>query len=447
MSRVSVRQNAVYALAATAGATLLAWLGLYGFAWNDYEVEARPAFEALVHGHLAAFLRLTPAYGGSLVLRAPFALLPDLWGGGELAVYRAVSIPCLLAAAALGVWLVTHMRQLGHSALARWTVLGLCAANPLALYALELGHPEELLGATLCVAAVLVASGAPSLTFTRDGSIQAPSSGWVRPVSSGLLLGLAIANKEWALLAVGPVLLALPARRILCLLVAAASTAVVLAPLALVASGGFIAATRGTAAPSSAIFEPWQLWWFMARHGPLVHGVGGEIMVGYRTAPSWVGAVSHPLVVAVELPLSALLAWRHSHSVPQRNGRTGDALLLLALLMLLRCLLDIWDVVYYMLPFLLALTAWEGLRGRGLPAFSLSAATLAWISFEWLPGHASPDVQSAFLAWTLPLLALLAARLYAPGTSYEMTVNSFGRPHSTSGPSSLTAIRSSIRTP
>ena len=84
------------------GSATMAWLGLYGFAWTDYETEVQPAFDALVHGHMLEFLRLAPTYGGSLVERAPFALLPGLWGGGELAVYRMVALPCLLAAAALG---------------------------------------------------------------------------------------------------------------------------------------------------------------------------------------------------------------------------------------------------------------------------------------------------------------------------------------------------------
>src|SRR6185312_10342493 len=103
----------------------MAWLGLYGFAWNDYETEARPAFDALVHGHAIEFLRIAPAYGGSFVERAPFALLPSLWGGGDLAVYRMVALPCLLAAAALGVWLVARMRNEGRPALSRAVVLGL----------------------------------------------------------------------------------------------------------------------------------------------------------------------------------------------------------------------------------------------------------------------------------------------------------------------------------
>ena len=36
-----------------------------------------------------------------------------------------------------------------------------------------------------------------------------------------------------------------------------------------------------------------------------------------------------------------------------------DALALLTLLLLLRCLLDTWDTSYYPLPFILALLAWE----------------------------------------------------------------------------------------
>jgi hypothetical protein len=404
-----VRENALCAFMAAAGCATIAWLGLYGFAWTDYELEAKPAFDALTHGHVLEFLRLAPAYGGSLVERAPFALLPGLSGGGALAVYRMVALPCLLAGAALGVWLVAQMRSHGHhSTLARAVALGLCVANPLILMALELGHPEELLGACLCVAAVLLAARG-------------------RPVWAGVLLGLAIANKEWALVAAGPVLLALPRAsagandrsgprvwlragraQIACLASAGAATALVLAPLVLVGTGGFAAAARATAATPSTIFQPSQIFWFFGYHGALVHGLFGEAKPGYRIPPFWVGAVSHPLIVAVQLPLTAL-AW------PRRRG-PADALLLLALVLLLRCLLDTWDTTYYMLPFVLALLAWETVANPRHPAIlALSSTALAWVSFEWLPAHVSPDAQAAlFLAWTVPLCAALTLRLYAP---------------------------------
>src|ERR1700694_2076731 len=187
MRRV-VRENALTAWVAVAGSAVLGWLGLYGYAWNDYDNGARTAVTALVNGHVTEFLQLAPAYGGSLIERAPFALIPGLWGGGELAVYRMIAVPCLLAGAVLGVWLVARMRTEGRSTLARGVTLGLCVANPITLSALELGHPEELLGGTLCVAAVLLAAR--------------PSTGHWRALLAGALLGVAIANKEWAVLAV-----------------------------------------------------------------------------------------------------------------------------------------------------------------------------------------------------------------------------------------------------
>jgi len=377
---------------AAAGCAMLAWLGLYGFAWNDYDNEARAAFDALVHGHVEQFLRLAPAYGGSLVERAPFALIPGLWGGGELAVYRMVALPCLLASALLGVWLVARMRSEERPVAHRALVLAVCVANPITLRALEVGHPEELLGACLCVAAVLLAD--------KDRGLWA-----------GAALGLAIANKEWALLAAGPVLLALPARRRLpCAAIAVAVAGVVLAPLALVGSSDFVSATRATASPPSAIFQPWQIWWFFGEHGALVHGAFGAAKPDYRVAPGWIGAISHPLVVLVGLAVSFGVWLR------QRGARAGvrEALLALALAMLVRCVLDTWDTEYYLLPFVTALLAWE-VRApvARLPVLALSASALAWLSFQWLPEQVSPDLQAAFfLAWSLPLAAALAQRLF-----------------------------------
>ncbi len=441
--RQGLRENALPASVAAAGCAVMAWLGLYGFAWNDYDNEARPAYEALVHGHVLRFLTLAPAYGGSLVERAPFALAPRLWGGGQLAVYRAAALPCLLASAALGVWLLARMRLHGRSTLARAVALGVCVANPITLRALELGHPEELLGACLCVAAVLLA--APSAS-RREPSLRAPASrGRDRSLAAGMLLGLAIANKEWAVLAAGPVLLAVaPGRRWRCLAAACVSSAAVLAPLALASSGGFLASTRAAAAPTaSAIFQPWQLWWFFGHHVPLVFGIFFSHKTGYRVGPAWTAAVSHPLVLAAGLACAAAL-WPRSRRIALPEGQ---ALLALALVLLLRCLLDTWDAVYYTLPFVLALLAWElGRRSRNPPVLALAVSALVWVSFQSLPGRVSPDAQAAFfLAWSLPLAVWLGLRLGA--LSQETTVSVFGRLVRTSPASSPTTTRSSIRTP
>ena len=434
-----IRENAACAFMALVGCATMAWLGLYGFAWNDYELEARPALQALTAGHLSGFLTLAPAYGGSLLERAPFALLPGLWGGGALAVYRMAALPCLLASAVLGVWLVARMRSESRSRLARGVALAVCVLNPITLRALELGHPEELLGGSLCVLAVLLA-------------------GCGRGVAAGVVLGLAIANKEWALLAAGPVLMVAPTgSRLRCAGAAGAVAAALLAPFALAGSGGLVASTRAVASAPSAIFQPWQVWWFFGHHGAPVHGLFGGVKTGYRTAPQWTGPISHPLIIVVGAALTAalwLLRWplaarRAAHSEPARTAARGgwalplqDGLLALVLLLLLRCVLDTWDTVYYPLPFVLALLGWECTRASSRPpVLALSASTLVWVSFQWLPLHASADVQAAFfLAWSLPLAVALGVRLYAPASTpehpppqrrrppaQETTVSSLGR--------------------
>lgn len=385
-----LRDNACAGAFAAVGLTVIAWLGLYGFAWSDYDIEVAPAYAALAGGHLKRFLALSPAYGGSLVLRAPFALLPGLWGGGELAIYRAVAVPCLLAAGAFGVWLVAQMRAGGQSRLARATALGLCVASPVTVRALEIGHPEEILGAVLCVSALLVA--------------RAGRAGW-----AGLLLGLALATKAWALLAVLPVLCALPARRWRMLVVAGVVTALVLAPISLVRAGHYVSAS-GTAAQTGSIFQPWQAWWWLGSTGKVVRGVNGDIHAGYRTPPGWLSGVTHPLIVLLCVPLTVL--W-----LRRRARRPWEPLGLLTLLLLVRCVLDPWNNVYYALPFLFALVAWEALSRRGPPVLALICTALVWITFQELPGTVSADVQSAlYLAWSLPLLAGIALWLYAAPT-------------------------------
>jgi hypothetical protein len=399
--RSFLREHALCSLTALAGCLILAWLGLSGFAWSDYEIEAMPAFAAIAHGHVSQFLALAPAYGGSLVERAPFAALPGLWGGGALAVYRMVAVPCLLASAMLAVWLLAGMRRRGASTLERAVVLGLCAVNPIALLALEIGHPEELLGGCLCVGAVLVAS-------------QPTMRPRAMAILAGALLGLAIANKEWALVATAPVLLALaPARRPIAVASCVLAAGIVLAPLLLGSGGHFVTSAKASASVSTTIFQPWQVWWFFGHHGALVHGLFGAPKPGYRIGTAWASTLSHPLVILSGVAIAAVL-WPRSRRTALGRER---ALLALALVLLARCLLDTWNISYYMLPFLLAVLAWEAMRpAGGPPVLALACTALAWASFHWMPEHFSPDVQAAaFLAWTACAGLWLAHRLRVAG--------------------------------
>jgi hypothetical protein len=297
-----------------------------------------------------------------------------------------------------------------------------------------------------------------------------------RPLLAGALLGLAVANKEWAVLAALPVLLALPAgRRLRCSACALAFAAAVLAPLLLAHGSRFAQSTSEVASSASVIFQPWQVWWFLGHHGALVHGLNGNPKPGYRQAALWAGSISHPAVVLVGvgaiLPLWLTGARQRIRgggtrgivralAGPERALPLSRALLALSLALLLRCLLDTWDNVYYPLPFLLALLAWETSRGSTQPpVMALAATVLVWLSFEYLPGRVSPDAQAAlFLAWAAPLAVALAASLYglggraqrraaADGRSQVTTVSSLGRLVSTPLPFPPTTTRSSIRTP
>jgi hypothetical protein len=385
--RLRLRENLLAFAIALGACLLLGRIALSQWMWTDYDNEARPAFDALLSGHVQLFLQRAPAYGGSLIIRAPFVLIPKLWNGGELATFRAAAAPCMLAAAALASWLAAQMRARGDSRLVILLVLLLVVFNPIAITALQVGHPEDLFGAALAIGSVLAA--------TRD-----------RPVWSGVLLGLAIANKQWAIVAAGPVLIALPGRRLLALGVCAAMAAAVLAPLA---AGSSFTAQSSAAAHAGTFFYPCQFWWFLGTHS------AHAFRAGYRVGPAWIVTSAHVLIALAVLPLTGLCAWlRH---IGRRRPR-NEALLLLCLLLFLRFSLDPWDNGYYCLPFLLALVVWEALTYSRLPVVALLSTTLAYLIVHTahLTLHAAPDLIAVlFLLVAVPGLAALLAALYLPG--------------------------------
>src|SRR5206468_12332940 len=101
-------------------------------------------------------------------------------------------VPCVLGLLALCAWLLREMRRAGRSEAERAMVGVALLLSPLAVRALHWGHPEELLGAALCVGAVIAAARG-------------------RWILAGIMLGCAIATKQWAALAVLPALIATPA--------------------------------------------------------------------------------------------------------------------------------------------------------------------------------------------------------------------------------------------
>ena len=378
-------------LPAVAAAVLAALLiaSLSFTAKTDYSVEAQPAFDALRHGHFGQFLDLSPAYGGSLILRAPLALIPSLWGGGPIAVYRLVSAPSVLLLFAYGLVLGSVALRLVATRRAAWAALLLLLANPLAAYALLTGHSEEILVTGGCIAALFA---------TRAK----------RPVLAGLLFGLAVASKPWAVVAIGPLMLALEQGRVRFLATAAGSAAALFAPLALNGGGG-LRTTTAVAHSTGSVANPWQIWWFLGAHsGPVVRAFG-RVYHDYRIEPGWVTRATHPLVALV--PAALCLArprWL-------RGRPWYDAFLLLALVLFLRCLLDTWNHHYYALPAVVALGTWEILGRRRAPIAAWALTILTTLTIIVIPMFATADVQSVlYLAWALPFLAWLLRSVLRP---------------------------------
>ena len=378
------------ALWAILGAGYMAWSSLTGFAWSDYDDEARTSVTLLLGGDVHGFLTSAPVYGGSLLLRAPFAFATKLWGGGDLAVYRALAVPCLAALAFLGTFVAGRMRAARLGPVAWGAALVVIVGNPVSMRALEMGHAEELLVAVMCVFAIVLAQAR-------------------RPLLAAVVLGVAVGAKPWALLAVPVLILLAEGCRFRALVVTGAAAALVVAPF-VIADAGQVTATAQGNARTSVIFQPWQVWWFLGQHGEVVRGVDGVVKEGYRSPPGgWLSAIAHPLILVMS-PVVVLAWWRRRAAV-----RLEDALALLALIFTLRAMFDPWDVIYYVIPGLFALVTWEGAVRRRVPALSLLVSVLAWVTFWKLPVYVSPDVQSlVYLGWSIPVAAGLALRVFAP---------------------------------
>jgi hypothetical protein len=365
-------------------------LSLLNTSTGDYPKDAGPTIQALLDGRLGAALAGQPLMGSlSVLIRLPFAAAADLAGGGDLLAYQLGSIPCVAAAGVLGLAIAGWMERRGASRAACIATVVFSMVNPITREALVLGHPEELLGGALCVGAVLAA--------LRGHSTRA-----------ALLLGLALATKQWALIAVLPVLAAVPAKRLRVAVLAGAVAAVLTVPLVAGNLSGF-SETAQLAAYGGESVHPWNVLWPLAGTEDRVISIGDEErVVTVRVIPAWLARLTHPLIVALALPLS--VAWWFS-----RRRTPDDVLGLLALLFLLRCLLDPVDNAYYHVPFLLSLMAWEGLVRRGLPLVSiLSSATIYYAINKagWTDDLALRN--AIYLAATLPVAASLAVRLYVP---------------------------------
>ncbi len=370
---------------------------------NDFFHEAWPAYRALARGQVLQSIRLAPAYVGSLVLRAPFALLASAFGGGWRAVFFASALPCVAAAAVFCAWLAAQPRRAGAAGSGpRLAVLLVWFLNPIVIVALVGGHPEEVLGAVLCAAGVVLAARGDER--------------W-----SGVLIGLAVANKTWAAMAVPVALIALPAdRRWRGLLLMTGTAGAILIPITAVrmfaAGGGGGAGAQLGAQVGGLSFPRELLWWF----GP----------------HSWIVRESRWAMLAVTLCCSLLWFARRTRSERAPDAVAGaaapgavaeaaapdavaDAMLMLALVLLLRCALDPWNNLYYSVPFLLALLTYETRLGR-LPCLTLiyTVLLIPVVVPHLLPVSANQNA-AAYAAVVVPMIVWLSSRLFVTSAEWR----------------------------
>jgi hypothetical protein len=288
-------------------------------------------------------------------------------------MYYASAVPCMIALVAFCTWLAGQPRQRSAVGWAsRISVVVIAVFNPIVFVALLGGHPEEILGAVLCVAGIAMA--------VRG------NAGW-----AGLLLGLAIVNKTWALVAAPVALAVMPTDRRRGAVVMVVTAAIVLTPLMALRGNGLSAAAVG--GQTGTIVNPAQLLWWFGPHGWVIHHAR-EIIIGAA-------------VVCATF-------WSASHVIGrEEQHRAEPVLLLLALVLLLRAALDPWNNLYYHLPFIFAVMAYEVRLGR-MPLLALGYSLLLFVVVP-VHGilHVSPDGQAAiYAAAVLPTVAWIAAKVY-----------------------------------
>jgi len=365
------------------GLAMLGLAGIVGLAWyrgqlGDYPREVAPAVNALAGGHFWDAVQRQSFIGPvSVALRAPFVAVAHSFGASELTSYRLGAVPCVAAAALVGVALVRWSRPTARPRVLELLIVLLAVATPVSTQALSAGHPEEILGAALTV-----------------GGVVACLRG--RYVWAALLLGLALATKQWALLAVGPAMLA-AGRRHWWRVTAAACGILALCslPLVLADHQTFVAATKlAASAPPEVQF---QSWWYLVDHN----------------LPYWLAQKTKPAIVLSALPLTILVFLRRG-----RGSGAASALPLLALLFLVRCVADPQTQYYYHLPLVLTLLAWDVQTRRRLPYATLATVVALLVTNTYVAAYAGSHAASIFyFFWTLTLTAYLLcviARVPAP---------------------------------
>ncbi|HEV3056388.1 MAG TPA: glycosyltransferase 87 family protein [Solirubrobacteraceae bacterium] len=359
--------------------------------------NAAPAIAALMHGDLAGYAAHQPTMGAtSLLLRAPILWLAHALHGNPMLGYQLGAFICLLPLGLFAGWLVARRSAPSIERFSGAIVAVLLVLGPVVQDAVSSGHPESVLKGVLSVAAVLAA--------------LAGRTRW-----AAVLLGLAVGTKPDALIAVPAVLVALPERRWESLGIAAAISAALVGLPPLANPGAFVSALHGESATHAV--NDLSLWWPL---GATVHFASGALAPGHLLPFGLSRSGASIIAVVVVAPI---LGWAYLRS--RRRGLPTDALALLALLGLVRCLCDSTHLEYYWFTALMPLAAWEVISARRLPLLTaISSLAIDWLSdasphFDPVAVNAISIGGMVLLTWYLSRAAFGSPA--APATDAQAT--------------------------
>lgn len=349
---------------------------------NDWYTEAWPSYELLIHGHVLSFLRDSPAYVGSLIMRAPFALLAGAFGASARTGYIFTALPCLLAPGLFAGYVAANRPQRSQGAPASRSRISirpvdLFMATPSAIVCVSDGHPEDALGAVLCILAVLLA-------YRGSGR------------TAGFLLGVALINKSWAVVVVPFLFAVMPAdRRLAGFITMVVTAGTVLIPVTAIRATSSGGAGNALGDQTGTIFLiPQLLWWFPRN--------------------SWIVREAHVLLVALDWLVAGVWWWLRVRR--RRKPPSLDRVLLaLALLFFLRAAVDPWDNIYYLAPFMLAVMTYED--PPGFPKLSWLYAILIVVIIPpqgLLKGLGFNAQAGVFAAFALLTIAYFGWRAFSP---------------------------------
>jgi hypothetical protein len=193
------------------------------------------------------------------------------------------------------------------------------------------------------------------------------AAGHTGPTWAAVLLGLAVGTKQWALIGVVPVMVALSGQRLRAIAIAAVLAAAMSLPAPLADTDAF--RTAALAVGHTHLTNALSVWW----------PVSSALSSGFRSVRELPLSLTRSgislLLLGAALIVPAAVCLRR-----RKQGRV-DALALLALPALVRAGGDSLPLEYFYVPLLIALGVWEALTLGRLPVVTLIVAALLAATF------------------------------------------------------------------